>query len=293
MAGDANYGDVVLLLHGDSTFVDTSQTPKTVTSVNAVISSAQSQFGGNSMYFDGTSDYLSVPTSTDFSFGSGDFTVEFWIYFNSVAAGQRVIGVDINTNGMSWCMYTNASGTLNYFLSTTGTSWNLASAVLMGSVATGSWYHVALCRSGGVFRPYINGVMGTTTASASALYASTYPLLIGAVASSSYVNGYIDDLRITKGVARYTATFTPHTAAHPDYAGQVSGIVRDSSNALCARTVRAYDRTSGALIGSTVSNAVTGAYDFNLQTINQVNIVCIDDVSGTTENDLILRTTPS
>lgn len=182
---------------------------------NAQISTTQSKFGGSSMYFDGTGDYLRAPFSAINRINtSGNFTIEFWAYFNSVAADQRLIAWDNNTTNFVIAIYTNTSGNLAYYLSSTGTTWNIAIATSMGSIAINTWYHVALVRNGSVFTPYINGVAGTTTTSSATLFASTLPLVIGATGNgASFFNGYIDDFRITNGVARYTSNFTPPTAA--------------------------------------------------------------------------------
>jgi hypothetical protein len=184
---------------------------------NAQISTTQSKFGGSSMAFDGNGDFLRSPFSQINRINTtGNFTIEFWAYFNSVAADQRLIGWDNNTNNFVIAIYTNTSGNLAYYLSSTGTTWNIAQAVTMGSIAINNWYHVALVRNGSTFTPYINGVAGTTTTSSATLTASTLPLTIGAVGSvASFFNGYINDFRITNGIARYTAAFTPPTAAFP------------------------------------------------------------------------------
>ncbi len=184
---------------------------------NAQISTTQSKFGGSSMAFDGSGDFLRSPFSQINRINTtGNFTIEFWAYFNSVAADQRLIGWDNNTNNFVIAIYTNTSGNLSYYLSSTGTTWNIAMAVTMGSIAINNWYHVALVRNGSAFTPYINGVAGTTTTSSATLTASTLPLTIGAVGSAaSFFNGYINDFRITNGIARYTAAFTPPTAAFP------------------------------------------------------------------------------
>jgi hypothetical protein len=184
---------------------------------NAQISTTQSKFGGSSMLFDGTGDYLRAPFSAINRINtSGNFTIEFWAYFNSVAADQRLIAWDDNSTNFVIAIYTNTSGNLAYYLSSSGTTWNIAAATSMGSIAINTWYHVALVRNGSVFTPYINGVAGTTTTSSATLFASTLPLVIGATGNAaSFFNGYIDDFRITNGIARYTAAFTPPTAAFP------------------------------------------------------------------------------
>jgi hypothetical protein len=182
---------------------------------NAQISTSVKKYGTGSLAFDGTGDYLKTQYSPNTQLGSGNFTIEFWIYFNSVASGQEPMSGYDNTN-LNWGFYLLSSGTLNYYLSSDGSSWNIASGVSVGSVSTGQWYHVALVRNGSTFTPYLNGVAGTTATSSSAIYSNSQGVYIGGLPSGYYFNGYIDDLRITKGYARYTANFTAPTAAFPD-----------------------------------------------------------------------------
>jgi len=181
------------------------------------LSTAITKFGGSSVYFDGTGDYLSMAaTPVNRINTTGDFTIEFWAYFNTVASDQRLIAWDNNSNNFVIAIYTSSSGVLSYYLSSSGTTWNIAQQVSMGSISATTWTHVALVRNGSTFTPYINGVAGTTTTSSATLTTSTLPFVIGAVGNgSSPYNGYIDDFRITKGYARYTSNFTPPTSAFP------------------------------------------------------------------------------
>ena len=185
---------------------------------NAQISTSVKKYGTGSLAFDGSGDYLlAAATPSNRINSTGDFTIEFWAYFNSVASDQRLLAWDNNSSNFVIALYTTSANNLYYYLSSSGSSWNVASAVSMGAIAINTWYHIALVRSGSVFTPYINGVAGTTTSSSATLYASTLPLAIGAVGNgASPYNGYIDDLRITKGYARYTANFTPPTSQLQD-----------------------------------------------------------------------------
>lgn len=216
---DNYYDNVSLLLsmngpNSGTSFLDSSPRSKTVTAnLNAVTSTAQYKWGVSSAYFDGSGDYLSVPASTDFSFGTSNFTIELWVYFTSVAANKQLLGASSTTV----TFYSGSAGNLNYFLSSNGTSWDIVNNALMSAVTTNTWYHVALVRNGNVFTPYVNGVAGTPTTSSSPIYSSPVPLYIGGSStdSTTTIGGYVDDVRITKGIARYTANFTPPTQAFP------------------------------------------------------------------------------
>jgi hypothetical protein len=171
---------------------------------DAQISTSVSKFGGGSISFDGTSNTgLKAPAGNLFTFGSGAFTVEFWVRFNSVAADQAVLNVTGTTNVLTF--YVLSTGSLNYYLSSNGSTYDIASGVSVGSISTGQWYRVALVRSGNTFTPYLNTTAGTTSTSSSALAtpsSGTFLHLGMSTAGTSNFNGYIDDVRVTRGVAR-------------------------------------------------------------------------------------------
>lgn len=291
MAGNANYVNDVLLLHcngtnGSTTFTDTSPTPKTCTPAgNTNISTAQSQFGGASAYFDGTGDILAITPLTDFAFGTGDFTIEMFIRLSSLASANFFdMRPNGSTNGAYPLIYCTPS-TIRYYVSS-------ADRITSGTLSANTWYHLAICRSGTSTKMFIDGVQVGSTYTDTTNYLAGSVTFGGTANNTGNATAYIDEIRISKH-AYYPSGFSTPAAAFLDYAGQVSGIVRDSTNALCARTVRAYDRSTGALVASTASNGTTGEYTLNCSTTNEVSVIALDDVAGTTENDLVLRTTPA
>lgn len=209
---DPYRSQVSLLLHGDgtngsTTITDSSPTPKTVTAFgNAQISTAQSKFGGSSIAFDGTGDYLTLPTDNNLVLTS-DFTIEFWIYPNSVSGSGHLIA----TQSVDFTIqFSNAAS--DQLMVYDGNS------NVISSVALSTWSHIAIVRQSGSLQGYINGIAkGSAWNNISQTRFTLSSAFIGSrwTGGNSY-NGYIDDLRITKGVARYTANFTPPTAPFPD-----------------------------------------------------------------------------
>jgi hypothetical protein len=177
---------------------------------NAQISTAEKKFGTGSLGFDGSGDYLTMRSVPDLTFGTGNFTLESWI---NIASPNDSPIYESRTG------YTNATDgfTLTAFSSTTIRIFT-TSALITATVSnySGIWTHVAVVRLNGTTTLYVNGVSGGTTTSLNNL-TSTDPVLIGGGryggSSPVSLNGYIDDLRITKGVARYTANFTPPASA--------------------------------------------------------------------------------
>jgi len=178
---------------------------------NAQISTTQSKFGGSSMSFDGTGDYLRSPASPLFNFNTGDFTVEAWVYTSSAVAYATVIDKSIGSGGTTgWFLEWSSTRGIWFF-------YQGSSASAAYTVATGQWYHLAVSKSGSSLRLFVNGVQQGSTATVTADITSTYGVSVGASNGTPQyqLNGYIQDLRITKGYARYTANFTPPTAAFP------------------------------------------------------------------------------
>lgn len=234
---DPFYYNTSLLLHFDGTnastnFVDNSPVIKSVTpSGNAQISTAQSKFGGSSVFLDGTGDYLQLPFNNDWSFGTGDFTIEMWFY---IAANSSLNGDNLRVATLLSSHATSGSTPFGYAFnisgngSTTGTgisfnalnntTWTTAN--FSYSLSQLTWYHIAVSKSSGTIRIFVDGVSQTlTTNNLTSSITTSDPLRIGTnlyPSYDNYLNGYIDDLRITKGVARYVNNFTPPQRPFPD-----------------------------------------------------------------------------
>jgi hypothetical protein len=212
LGGDSN---MVLLLHldgadGSTTITDSSALLHVFTPQgNAQIDTGQSVFGGASLLLDGTGDYLQGDGSTDFAFGTGDFTVDFWVRFNSTSGVQTLYDGRDTSPSIAPALYVNG-GAIRYF---TDSSDRITGATVL---STGVWYHVELTRSGTSTRLFLNGVQEGTTYSDSNNYvtAANRPLIGGNETAGLTVNGWIDELRVLKGSAAHTANFTPPTEAY-------------------------------------------------------------------------------
>lgn len=290
MAGDPNYNSVALLLHmdganGSTIFTDSSPTPKTVTAfANAQISTAQSKFGGASALFDGVGDYLLLPASTDWDFGTGDFTIELQ-YFQVSTPGssiwQRLLQLRDGDfiSGVSLVAGTGSNGNLGVNVSTNGTSWNIMSDVDLGPATNATWLHIAVVRSGGIVLVFVGGVQKASAPISGALAfgASWNPNIGGQSGINRTINGHIDEVRITKGVARYTANFTPPTAPFPNAAAQFTGNITESL-AITDWTVQAHRIPDGALTGSV---GVAGAtYTLNVTSLDPQALTLAPKIDG-------------
>jgi hypothetical protein len=181
---------------------------------NAQISTSVKKYGTGSLSFDGTGDYLVAPFNTWTNFGTGPVTIEFWVNF-SVMSGVRPLLSVRSGGGGGWGMYwfSNAIS----FVSVTTSTVDFATSAIVNT--TGTWYHVAFVRNGTSYVTYINGTSAGTATSSNAINNDSSDMFsVGKPWPSGMTdfNGYIDDLRITKGYARYTANFTAPTAAFPN-----------------------------------------------------------------------------
>jgi hypothetical protein len=186
---------------------------------NAQISTSVVKYGTGSLAFDGTGDWLTTLTNPNLVLGTGDFTVECWIYTGTTGSRLGIIGNRTGSGGDGvWCIDLNPTnvGGFGYMYLHTDNSQIVSSST---NYSANTWFHLAVTRSGTTFRMFLDGTqVGSSTSSVN--FSSTATMYIGAEGSrtdqSSPLNGYIDDLRITKGVARYTANFTAPTTAFAD-----------------------------------------------------------------------------
>ena len=220
-----------LMLHCDgvdaaTTFTD--ETGKAVTANgNAQIDTAQKKFGTASGLFDGTGDYLSLADSDDWNFGSGDFTIDFWVRFNALPGTNTEMylfeqRVDAD-NKWRLNAYDSCGTKYLYFRATLvgNASFEMAKQT---TLATATWYHIAFVRTGSTWKFFQDGTqVGTDSTDANAMPDLAASLLIGSGAESgtTELNGWLDEVRISKGVARWTANFTPPTAAYSEVARRI------------------------------------------------------------------------
>jgi hypothetical protein len=206
-------GTSLLLNNTNAGILDNAMMNNLETVGNAQLSTSVKKYGSASIYCDGTGDYVVQPTNVSYGYGTGNFTIEFWLYLNNTGL-QTIFSNLSSASSTNPHLYINAASIIYYTAS--------ADRITSSTLSTGIWYHIALCRASGSTRLFINGTQSGSTYADSNDYGTSAPLGIGTYWASGSpfttltLNGYIDDLRITKGVARYTANFTPPTSQVQD-----------------------------------------------------------------------------
>ena len=223
--GELNFHKVKLLLpfngsNGATSESDLSNDNRTITfsGSNANISTAQSKFGGSSLYIGG--DGSKVEIGADGLNATGDFTFECWIYDMSVDNYPQ-LAINSSNNGLFLYLGNGATSGSNKVLR----HWNGGSVTNFSTeLPQNQWYHFALVRSGSTIKLYIDGTADSTTRSDSGTYlmGQSSTLTLGADGAGNDFRGYINDLRITNGLARYTSNFTPPTSAHLTSSGDIN-----------------------------------------------------------------------
>jgi hypothetical protein len=176
---------------------------------DAQASTTQYKWSPTSMKFDGTGDYLTIPSNQSLALGTGNFTIEFWAYWAGGAFSNYYFAFDSRSGNSP---FTDGVGIATNI---TNGYWYISFSgqeLLTSIAATAGWQYIALVRNNGVFTLYVNGTSGGTYTATNNMTNTT--ALVGTYYAKSqfYWNGYIQDLRITKGVAR---TITTPTAAFP------------------------------------------------------------------------------
>ena len=217
--GDGPYdvdGYTTLLIHsntsnGSTTFDDSGETDHAITaSGNVQHKTAQSKIGATSMYFDGN-DKLTIADHADLDLDGGDFTIDLWLNANDVSSPslQSVFAKWRVDTIASYYLLIHPTAKLRWYL---GNGTNTFTSVGSFTVEDGVWYHAALTKVGDVFTSYVNGVQDGSTVTFSSFGDNNLPVTVGGDdADSRPFYGYIDELRVSKGIARWTSNFTVYT----------------------------------------------------------------------------------
>ena len=218
---DSNYANVSLLLHLDGSsnatgLVDSSPNHYTVSAFgNAGVAATAARYGSAGLALDGSQGTYATAPSAALDLGANDFTVEAWVRLNAYGNWATLIGNYGNGGARGIEILTGGNGLLHMRWSQDGSS-DTASLSHSDLLALNTWAHVAAVRQGTSLRIFLNGVPSAAATVNGAIFTSSTPVNIGRTPDTGsgvwHLNGAVDEVRITKGVARYTAAFTPPTA---------------------------------------------------------------------------------
>jgi hypothetical protein len=193
--------------NGGSTITDFSSNNRSVaTNSGAVTSTAQFKYGTASLYFDATTTTtqkgFTYTVSSGSTFGTGDYTIELFVRFSALSRVYRIFAIDSGTGVLT----TDTSNNIRWL----GSVFTPSPAL-----AANTWYHLAAVRSSSSVKVYLDGTQIGSTVTSTANHTGTTWWVGRDFDTDTGLYGYIDELRITKGVARYTANFTPPTKTFP------------------------------------------------------------------------------
>ena len=172
---------------------------------DAITTGSQKKFGTSSGSFSASP--MEYIDSANIRFGTGDFTIEGWVYRNVAGTAHGLVAKGVLSTG--WLLSVNTSNQLSW---TSGATVTVSTTTIPAT----TWTYFAIVRSGSTMYMFINGTQEGSTWTDSSDFNQTSSLYLGSVRNgTSILNGYLDDVRITKGIARYTATFTVPTSAFP------------------------------------------------------------------------------
>jgi len=238
---DSNY---VLILESDSfnnntVFTDQSANGHTITRTNAVHSTTVKKIGATSIYFANNGKLL-LPDHSDFNFGTGNATIEFWVHSSDTGSPAcRIIGA--GSHPTEWFIRSDSTETEAVKVNIGGTI--IRSSVSPNAWATGAWHHVAYVRDGEYFRVYVDGVQKDNDFGGTGSWnvSSGQRLALGVgndAGSGEFFTGYLDGIRISKGVCRYPSgtTFTPYTTNFGSTTNATGTLISDAQTASSSRT---------------------------------------------------------
>jgi hypothetical protein len=164
-----------------------------------------------SALFNGAGDYLSSPDTNDAFFGSGDFSIDFWIMFNTLSASSDQVIYSQFQSGSDFFLISKSANTWNFAVMSAGVP--IIGLIVNSSTSTNTWTHMALVRNGNSFQLFENGTQIGSVTDADDIPNFASPLYIGTSGSSLFLDGYIDEFRISN-IARWTENFVPPTVPY-------------------------------------------------------------------------------
>jgi len=192
---------------------------KTITARgDAQVDTAQKKFGTGSLLLDGTGDWIDTLDHADWNFGAGNFTIDFWVRFNVATNGVRYAFWGQWGDACNWCRFireTDDKIHIQFFAADSYNAHYYTDNVWQPTVDT--WYHVAVVRSGTTCYIFVGGVSLAVTQDVAFGTTPDYSAVFsvgGFYNAQSTVNGWMDEFRVSKGVARWTSNFTPPTSAY-------------------------------------------------------------------------------
>ena len=238
--------------------------------------------------FNGSSQYLTTSTNASLALGTNSFTVEYWLYISSNVGGVTAVSSGNGTTTYDGLFgYQTGSQSILLYLSSTGSSWDIASGTTIGSTPTGTWNHVAITRNGSTFYTFVNGVQGATFTSSASIYQSANSFVMGRAQSNTPLNGYLSNVRVVVGTALYTSNFVPPTTALTAVTNtklltlQNATIVDNSTNALTfTNTGSVTTSTQYPFANPTIGSDSSGNY--NNWAPNNINVT----TTGTTYDSM-------
>lgn len=259
-----SYDALVLNMDGNGTsFVDSSTSNVKTISPQGNASQYSYKFNKTAGFFNGTTDYIQVPNSADWDFGANDFTVEWWEFRLETTAGKGAIARDATTSYPAFALGYIAGANLSVYMSSNGSSWDIANAKTLGAVTINTWNHLAVCRSNNTFRLFKNGVQTDTWTSDKTLAANANPLSIGRTISSGYYHGWIKELRISN-TPRYNSAFSVQTTQFTSDANTKLLLHFDNPSAIGPISPAIYMGGSGYLTTAGTDLILAGT-DFTLE----------------------------
>lgn len=257
--------NTVLLVHADgtngsTTFIDSSMSANTLTAIaSAQISTTTPKFGTGAVNIPTNLSAVDTGNATDFNFNDGPFTIDAWVYPTSLSSAQTaIISQWTSVSGNLGWKFVLSDTTISFIFTSSGSSgisWGAAYTVTLNT-----WTHIAIDRepNASQVRFYVNGVqVNATFNSGTFIFPSTLKCQIGNDGNNLAFPGYLDEIRVSKGVARFNGNFTPPATAYlPDF---TVGITQSDQTLSAAGTVATVGAVTGTLTATQANQTLVAA----------------------------------